>query len=1530
MGNMTSQSEQLQGGGGNMPTAWWPLNQTSGKTVPDASGAGHTATASGVTWSGGAENGGVVSTAGPVLDTTGSFTVSAWVNPTITSGTQTAVSQNGQLCQPDTPPTCPITNSAFTLGFAPAGQFGLTPSWSFGRPLTTSSSSGFASATSSAGPTAGTWTHLVGVYNASTGAMTLYVNGASAGTATDTTPTSSNGKLTIGQGETVEGSGYTSFDGGVSDVQVYQQALTSAQVTALYGQGRLSGASPTNKLTTTWTLDQRGLPTSMTDPNNNVTYYSYDQAGRLAQTTDPAMTTQVAGGSAVSSVPVTMTGYDTFGEPAESSDANANETVTAYDADGNPVSVTNPSYTPPGGSPIVAVSKDAYNSLGELTSETDPLNHATSYTYDQLGDVATQTNPDGGVTSYSYDTNGDQLAVTGPTGAQSQATYDYLGRMVTSTQDERYPSAAAYTTGYSYNDPGGWLQAQTSPDNVKTSYTYDPAGEQASVTDGANNTTQYQYNAAGDLTATMHPDGMSTTASYDEAGRQTGTADVATGSGTVLRSASAAYDGDGDPVTSTDYRNNSTTFSYNADGLLTQEVEPVTATSSITTSFGYDQAGNQTRYTDGNGNAWWTTYNSWNLPSSKVEPATAAYPTGSTFGLAYDADGRPTTETQPGGATVTDSYDSMSDLTGQSGTGASAATATRTFGYDKAGDLTSASTTAAGSQAATSESFGYDDRGLLLSATGTAGSSSMAYNGDGQVTSVADAAGTTGYGYDTAGRLATLTDPATGTILSYSYNSMDEVAQVSYGSGGDIRSFGYNGLNQLTSDKLATSGGATVASISYGYDPNGNLTSKTTTGFAGAAANTYSYDEANRLTSWNNGATTTNYSYDAAGNLTKDGSKTYTYDARDELTSDGTNTYNYAANGTLASEVTPGGTVTSTTDAYGQQVSSGAESFGSDALGRTVSVAGSAQVSATLSYAGSSALVASDGTSAYSWDPSGNLTGVKQGGSGVLAYTDAHTDVVGDFTAKGTALSGSAAFDPWGTVLATSGTVSGRLGFQSQYTDPASGQVDMGARWYSPARAGFDNADTVSVDPVPNAAAGNPFAYVADNPLDGMDPSGHMMITGGGSAPGSLAEQKATHPCNSACEAHPPQPVSAAQQRKMLAHDNELRAQAAARERAARARAKARAKAHHSCGWLSLSCDLHKAEKLGAKLRHDAAAAADATVRAVSDAADDTYDDVLRPGMALAIRLARDEVTAVVDAAQYGIHAAGTVISYAAQAGSRVYHAVTKVAEKVVHEAVHVVKTAYHEAAKAATATVAFVKRHAATITSIVVGVVVFAGCEAVTAGVGTIGCAALAGAASNMASYAVTAAQTGHFSVGGLLMAGATGALVGAATAGILQGASALAGGLLGSGAEAGARTMAEDAASTATDETTESTASSADAGGEPAAADTGGGEGSTSGLKQLGDALQKLSDEGSEKLETDSSLHDAAETAGHAAEKTLDYVDRGPEATGSHQGTPHEPIIAPGTPVGHGFSIEGAAVAVTVTVRFIWEAAGRWLSRR
>ena len=113
-------------------------------------------------------------------------------------------------------------------------------------------------------------------------------------------------------------------------------------------------------------------------------------------------------------------------------------------------------------------------------------------------------------------------------------------------------------------------------------------------------------------------------------------------------------------------------------------------------------------------------------------------------------------------------------------------------------------------------------------------------------------------------------------------------------------------------------------------------------------------------------------------------------------------------------------------------------------------------LSRTAAYGGTANLVASDGASTYSYDPSGGLVGVgaaaagggTTAGSGSLAYVDLHSDVVGRFAVAATVLAGSAAFDPLGNVLAATGQ-SGRLGYQSGWTDPSTGVVDMAARWYN-------------------------------------------------------------------------------------------------------------------------------------------------------------------------------------------------------------------------------------------------------------------------------------------------------------------------------------------------------------------------------------------------------------------------------------------------------------------------------------------------
>jgi hypothetical protein len=92
---------------------------------------------------------------------------------------------------------------------------------------------------------------------------------------------------------------------------------------------------------------------------------------------------------------------------------------------------------------------------------------------------------------------------------------------------------------------------------------------------------------------------------------------------------------------------------------------------------------------------------------------------------------------------------------------------------------------------------------------------------------------------------------------------------------------------------------------------------------------------------------------------------------------------------------------------------------------------------------------------------------------------------------------------------------------------------------------------------------------------------------------------------------------------------------------------------------------------------------------------------------------------------------------------STAYHAVKKAAKKAVHAVAKVVtkaaKAVAHVVKKAAVATATFVQHHASAIASFAAGAATFVGCEALTAGVGTIGCAALAGAVGNAVGYGMS-----------------------------------------------------------------------------------------------------------------------------------------------------------------------------------------------
>jgi RHS repeat-associated protein len=854
-------------------------------------------------------------------------------------------------------------------------------------------------------------------------------------------------------------------------------------------------------LETTWTYNQAGQPLSMTTPEGNVsgadaadytTNYTYDPDGNLVTETGAPVSTQTYGSqSPAVTRPVTTYGYDTFGDKTQTQDPDGNVTTSTYDGDSRVASVTQAAYTPPGGSSsITAPTTYAYDEDGNLAQVTDPEGNVTSYTYDALADKTAETTPLG-TTNYTYDADGEQLSATDPLNNETQSTWNYFGDQASSTD------ARDYTTNYSYDYLGDQLTA-TTPDGSATTSTYDHLGELTSTADTLGDTTSYAYNDQGQVSQVQNPDTSYAQFAYDEAGDLTSVADYSAApageAATELRSESFGYDPDGDQTSVKDWDGNTTTYGYNAAGSLTSEVAPVTSSTSDTTSYGYDAAGNQTSVTDPDGNTTWTTYNSWDLPESVIKPLTTTATTAAdtTWTTAYNADGQAATVTQPGGITQTYGYNGAGEVTSQAGSGASAATSTQTLGYDADGRLTSA--TAPGG----TDSYTYNPDSELSSASGPSGTSSYSYNDDDLVSSETDAAGTTSYTYDSADRLSTEKDPLTGATLTYGYNADSQPTSIGYsvsGASGPSQALTYNQLDELASDTLTSSSGTTLASESYGYDNDGDVTSQATTGLAGSGTTTYGYDEDNELTSSTTGGTTTSYSYNGDGDLTAAGGTSYSYNAQDQLTSStssaGTTSYAYTLSGALSSVTAPGGTTGYTSNAFGQEVSAGGVSYAYDALGRLTSRT-SGSSTTDLSYLGTGDTIASDGTDDYTYTPSGTLTSAGTvGGTGYSTLSDLHDDVTATFSPASTAssLEGSATYSPYGTATG-SGWMPG-LGYQQDYTDPATGQVDMNARWYDPATGSFTAGDTITGSPLSTTIDGNNYAYVDGNPVTDTDPTGH-------------------------------------------------------------------------------------------------------------------------------------------------------------------------------------------------------------------------------------------------------------------------------------------------------------------------------------------------------------------------------------------------------------------------------------------------------
>ncbi|MEV3978206.1 polymorphic toxin-type HINT domain-containing protein [Nonomuraea sp. NPDC049758] len=860
-------------------------------------------------------------------------------------------------------------------------------------------------------------------------------------------------------------------------------------------------------LISSWTVDDRGLVVRAVDPRGNVpgadsdaytTTYRYDTAGQLVETKAP--TVQVEKNNATQATrPTTRRGYDTMGNQTHVLDGEGRLTTSAFDRADRLTSVTGIAYTPPGGTALIPKTAYSYDAAGRLVKTTDPRGAITTAEYDALDNLVRLTDPPAaqgqtaGTWLSEYDLLGELRATVDPTGARQQFTYDDLGRQIARTAFERKPATASYTTDLQYNDAGD-LTKVTLPGNKVTSYTVNAAGEVTTQTDPATNATLYEYDLAGRPAKVTDAEGNSLASEYDLAGRLTGLKRLDK-NGVTVRAVGYGYDVAGNLTQYTSGEGHVTRRVFDATSLLTELVEPVSSGESITTSFGYDATGARTRTTDGRGNATWSSYNTLGLIETLTEPATTAHPNlaDRTWTHLYDAAGNETALIKPGGVRLDRQYDNLSRVTKISGSGAGIVAQDKTYGYDLADRATTVS----------DQSLEYNDRGLLTKVTAPSGqSTAFAYDALGNPTQRVDVTGTTTYTWDNNNRLRTVTDPVSGRTNTYDYDKADRLTTITSANPVNTQSYTYDALDRPLTHTLKNSSGGQLSKIAYGWDKDDNLTSKTTEGLAGAGSNTYGYDQAGRLTSWTGpDGTTTSYAWDASGNRVRAGTKTYTYDERNRLTEGDGSTYTYSPRGTMASQIKNGNTRNLTFDAFDRLINDGDATYTYDAFDRMATRQNNAGQQRFV-YAGLSndiiAITDQNGAprASYGRDPFGDLVSVKEGGNpAAAALTDLHQDLVGSFS--GTALTGSTAYNPFGEVTAQTGTKSG-LGYQSGYTDPDTGTVNMHARWYQPGTAAFVSRDDWSLEPNPSVQV-NRYTYANASPLLNRDPTGHVPDPGGGS-----------------------------------------------------------------------------------------------------------------------------------------------------------------------------------------------------------------------------------------------------------------------------------------------------------------------------------------------------------------------------------------------------------------------------------------------
>jgi RHS repeat-associated protein len=147
-----------------------------------------------------------------------------------------------------------------------------------------------------------------------------------------------------------------------------------------------------------------------------------------------------------------------------------------------------------------------YDSLGQLTSVTDPRNLTTQYQVDSLGNLTSQISPDTGTTSFTYDAAGNVKTRTNARSKTAVYSYDSLNRITQAVYDSQ---TVTYTWDNCPNGIGRLCSLANNADTV--SYSYDSQGRITGKTQSVSTNTltaSYSYNTLGQWQQTVTPSGQ--------------------------------------------------------------------------------------------------------------------------------------------------------------------------------------------------------------------------------------------------------------------------------------------------------------------------------------------------------------------------------------------------------------------------------------------------------------------------------------------------------------------------------------------------------------------------------------------------------------------------------------------------------------------------------------------------------------------------------------------------------------------------------------------------------------------------------------------------------------------------------------------------------------------------------------------------------------------------------------------------------------------------------------------------------------